>query len=129
MGQDMLKGRRTEIDFINGVIAGKGAEVGVPAPDPCEADRRGQGGRARQKGRGAGKSIRDMSAPRPGEEFFAPFIDQLVGPRKARQLPDDGIRSAAPCERESGMRRCAQGSGSARRFGYQVIVSLPSRIS
>jgi 2-dehydropantoate 2-reductase len=32
MGQDMLKGRRTEIDYINGVIAEKGAEVGVPAP-------------------------------------------------------------------------------------------------
>jgi 2-dehydropantoate 2-reductase len=32
MGQDMYKGRRTEIDFINGVIAAKGAEVGVPAP-------------------------------------------------------------------------------------------------
>jgi 2-dehydropantoate 2-reductase len=32
MGQDMLKGRRTEIDFINGLIAGKGAEVGRPAP-------------------------------------------------------------------------------------------------
>jgi 2-dehydropantoate 2-reductase len=32
MGQDMLKGRRTEIDFINGVIAAKGAEIGVPAP-------------------------------------------------------------------------------------------------
>jgi 2-dehydropantoate 2-reductase len=31
MGQDMLKGRRTEIDFINGLIAAKGAEVGVPA--------------------------------------------------------------------------------------------------
>jgi 2-dehydropantoate 2-reductase len=31
MGQDMLKGRRTEIDFINGLIAEKGAEVGVPA--------------------------------------------------------------------------------------------------
>ena len=28
MGQDMLKGRRTEIDFINGVIAAKGQEVG-----------------------------------------------------------------------------------------------------
>jgi 2-dehydropantoate 2-reductase len=32
MGQDMLKGRRTEIDFINGVIAQKGEAVGVPAP-------------------------------------------------------------------------------------------------
>jgi 2-dehydropantoate 2-reductase len=32
MGQDMLKGRRTEIDFINGLIAAKGQEVGVPAP-------------------------------------------------------------------------------------------------
>jgi 2-dehydropantoate 2-reductase len=28
----MLKGRRTEIDFINGVIAAKGQEVGCPAP-------------------------------------------------------------------------------------------------
>jgi 2-dehydropantoate 2-reductase len=32
MGQDMFKGRRTEIDFINGVIAAKGVEVGVPTP-------------------------------------------------------------------------------------------------
>ena len=32
MGQDMLKGRRTEIDFINGVIAEKGDAVGRPAP-------------------------------------------------------------------------------------------------
>ena len=32
MAQDILKGRRTEIDAMNGVIAIKGAEVGVPAP-------------------------------------------------------------------------------------------------
>ncbi len=32
MGQDMIKGRRTEIDFINGLIAEKGAEIGRPAP-------------------------------------------------------------------------------------------------
>jgi 2-dehydropantoate 2-reductase len=32
MGQDMLKGRRTEIDFINGVIAEKGDAIGRPAP-------------------------------------------------------------------------------------------------
>ncbi len=32
MGQDMLKGRRTEIDFINGLIAAKGAQTGCPAP-------------------------------------------------------------------------------------------------
>ena len=31
-GQDMLKGRRTEIEFINGLVAAKGAEVGIPAP-------------------------------------------------------------------------------------------------
>lgn len=31
-GQDMLKGRRTEIDYINGLIAAKGEEVGIPAP-------------------------------------------------------------------------------------------------
>ncbi len=32
MGQDMLKGRRTEIDFMNGLIADKGAEIGIPTP-------------------------------------------------------------------------------------------------
>jgi 2-dehydropantoate 2-reductase len=32
MAQDMAKGRRTEIEFMNGYIAEKGAEVGVPAP-------------------------------------------------------------------------------------------------
>lgn len=31
-GQDMLKGRRTEIDFINGLVVEKGEEVGIPAP-------------------------------------------------------------------------------------------------
>lgn len=32
MGQDMLKGRRTEIDFMNGFVAAKGAEIGLAAP-------------------------------------------------------------------------------------------------
>ena len=31
-GQDMLKGRRTEIEFLNGLVAAKGGEVGIPAP-------------------------------------------------------------------------------------------------
>jgi 2-dehydropantoate 2-reductase len=30
--QDIVKGRRTEIDYINGLVATKGEEVGVPAP-------------------------------------------------------------------------------------------------
>ncbi len=32
MGQDIAKGRRTEIDFINGFIADKGTEIGIEAP-------------------------------------------------------------------------------------------------
>ncbi|HEX4174051.1 MAG TPA: 2-dehydropantoate 2-reductase [Acetobacteraceae bacterium] len=32
MAQDMAKGRRTEIEFMNGFIADKCADVGVPAP-------------------------------------------------------------------------------------------------
>jgi 2-dehydropantoate 2-reductase len=32
MGQDMVKGRRTEIDLINGLIARKGEEVGIRTP-------------------------------------------------------------------------------------------------
>jgi 2-dehydropantoate 2-reductase len=35
MGQDMLKGRRTEIEFINGHIVDKGAHIGIAAP--CNA--------------------------------------------------------------------------------------------
>jgi 2-dehydropantoate 2-reductase len=31
MAQDVLKGRRTEIEFINGHIA-EASEIGVPAP-------------------------------------------------------------------------------------------------
>jgi 2-dehydropantoate 2-reductase len=31
----MLKGRRTEIDFINGHIVDKGAQIGIAAP--CNA--------------------------------------------------------------------------------------------
>jgi 2-dehydropantoate 2-reductase len=30
MAQDILKGRRTEIDAMNGYIARKGAEIGIP---------------------------------------------------------------------------------------------------
>ena len=32
MGQDVLKGRRTEIDDLNGLIAAKGEAIGIPAP-------------------------------------------------------------------------------------------------
>jgi 2-dehydropantoate 2-reductase len=32
MAQDIAKGRRTETDFINGYVAARGGEIGVPAP-------------------------------------------------------------------------------------------------
>jgi len=32
MAQDILKGRRTEIEMMNGVIAAKGAEIGIATP-------------------------------------------------------------------------------------------------
>ncbi len=32
MGQDMVKGRRTEINFLNGFVVQKGEEVGIAAP-------------------------------------------------------------------------------------------------
>jgi 2-dehydropantoate 2-reductase len=32
MAQDIFKGRRTETDFINGYVAARGQEIGVPAP-------------------------------------------------------------------------------------------------
>jgi 2-dehydropantoate 2-reductase len=32
MGQDMVKGRRTEIEFMNGLVVEKGKELGIPTP-------------------------------------------------------------------------------------------------
>ena len=32
MGQDMVKGRRTEIEFLNGFVAKKGDEIGIATP-------------------------------------------------------------------------------------------------
>ncbi len=32
MGQDMAKGRRTEIDYLNGLVVEKGLEAGIPTP-------------------------------------------------------------------------------------------------
>ncbi len=32
MAQDIAKGRRTETDYINGFIAARGTEIGIPAP-------------------------------------------------------------------------------------------------
>ncbi len=32
IGQDLAKGRRTEIDYVCGYVAAKGAQIGVPAP-------------------------------------------------------------------------------------------------
>ena len=32
MGQDVLKGRRTEIEFLNGYVSEQGRKAGVPTP-------------------------------------------------------------------------------------------------
>jgi 2-dehydropantoate 2-reductase len=32
MGQDMVKGRRTEIEFLNGLVVREGEKVGMPCP-------------------------------------------------------------------------------------------------
>jgi 2-dehydropantoate 2-reductase len=32
MGQDMVKGRRTEIEFLNGFIVDRSKEIGIPTP-------------------------------------------------------------------------------------------------
>ena len=48
MGQDMQKGRRTEIEFLNGLIAREGEKVGAAVPRQRGADRHRQAGRARR---------------------------------------------------------------------------------
>jgi 2-dehydropantoate 2-reductase len=50
MAQDIAKGRRTETDFINGYVATRGTEIGVPAPTHVkmnEAVRRVERGEAK----------------------------------------------------------------------------------
>ena len=50
MAQDIAKGRRTETDYINGYVAARGTEIGVPAPTHAkmnEAVRRVERGEAR----------------------------------------------------------------------------------
>ena len=50
MAQDISKGRRTETDFINGYVAARGVEIGVPAPTHArmnEAVRRVERGEVR----------------------------------------------------------------------------------
>ena len=51
MGQDIAKGRRTEIDFLNGLVVEKGREAGIPTPANkgiVDAVRRVESGRAAQ---------------------------------------------------------------------------------
>ena len=42
MGQDMQKGRRTEIEFLNGFIVREGEKVGFRVQSECRADRHRQ---------------------------------------------------------------------------------------
>ena len=53
MGQDMQKGRRTEIEFLNGLIVREGEKVGVCLPRQRGADRPRQ---ARRAGRAQARS-------------------------------------------------------------------------
>ena len=48
MGQDMQKGRRTEIEFLNGLIAREGEKAGVRVPRQRRADRHRQARRTRR---------------------------------------------------------------------------------
>ena len=57
-----------------------------------------------------------MSAPRPGEEFFAPFIDQLVGQVRGRHGSFLTMGFGAPQEQAEGNGGVpAPGSHYARR--------------
>ena len=47
MGQDMMKGRRTEIEFPNGFVVREGEQVGIAAPRQRAPRRHRQKGRAR----------------------------------------------------------------------------------
>ena len=48
MGQDMQKGRRTEIEFLNGLVVREGEKLGARLPRQRGADRHRQARRARR---------------------------------------------------------------------------------
>ena len=78
MAQDVIKGRRTEIDYMNGLVVDKGREVGVPTPvssavvdlmrevDARHAEARARAHRARAQARGELTPHRDQSDQRIG---------------------------------------------------------------
>ena len=64
MAQDIRKGRRTEIEFMNGYIADRGNYIGVPAPTHAKLDRDREEGRA-QGSEGRAGAARRLTASRP----------------------------------------------------------------
>ena len=107
MGQDMYKGRRTEIDFINGVIAEKGREVGVPTPSHVkliEAVKRVEHGQIPAKPRTSTRSDprrpgsqRSIELERGSVEFFGPLdLNQDRVPLFIRVAVLFGLDEAAP---------------------------------
>ena len=71
MAQDMAKGRRTEIEFMNGFIAGEGRRSGRAGPNACHADRGGDACGARRDHRRSGERAGECvkwTPLRPGAE-------------------------------------------------------------
>ncbi len=86
MGQDMVKGRRTEIEFLNGFVVRKGDEVGSGDPGQRGADRHREAGGARR------------TAARP-EAHHRPAAELREASHGPALHPGRDSRSATRCAR------------------------------
>ena len=108
-GQDMVKGRRTEIPFLNGFVVRKGEEIGIPTPtnailtDIVAARRKG---RAEARPEAHHRSAAELRLRRPAE------VPSGVIPRAwARGCPVTFVHGAGRSRSKSGERPCARGAG------------------
>ena len=99
MGQDVVKGRRTEIDWLNGFVVRRGAEIGIDAPRE----------RGDHRDREAGGTARGRAAPRSRERHLsplgttAPFVHRPMDRSPIRALRGESLAEA----RQNGARRPA----------------------
>ncbi len=108
MGQDMMKGRRTEIEYLNGFVVARGAEIGIAAPanaaltEIVKRVERGEVGRLARPD------------PRPAAELNGAARASPVGPARPakRSLPAGGPRMPVSWLKERIMKIAVMGAGS-----------------
>ena len=112
MGQDMMKGRRTEIDFINGVIVERGAAIGGSGATHAKliaAVKQANWARRRQVRSCSMRSTKEPArAPEPGGAGAVPQPELIVSVESQRAGHRDRYAERSPparCRRARSRRR------------------------